>query len=288
MCKKSLLGVCRGDFLFVLFFLGEYHGPHMLKVLLVQIRKDVMKEHEYRCVLEKLDVSAQELVVWDIFDRLLEPKDLLGYDAIILGGSGAYCVSEKEIPEEIASLERCIVAAREQKIPLLGICFGHHLIAEALGGSVVQDRERQEVGTFPLIHTVRASQDPIFSHLPHIFFAQEGHKDHVVALPPGAVHLALTSNSRFQAFTFPGEPLYSVQFHPELDRKDVLSRVEYYRSAYVTPSSDEGVTDAGAGERSSYDEIIDHTKETPEAAQFLRLFLDEIVRGKKTYPLSLE
>lgn len=256
----------------------------MLKVLLVQIRKDAMKEHEYGCVLEKLGISSEELVAWDIFEKLLEPQDLEGYDAVIFGGSGAYCVSEKEIPEEIASLERCIVVARAQKIPMLGICFGHHLIAEALGGVVVQDKDRQEVGSFALARMSAAAHDPIFSRLPATFLVQEGHKDHVVALPPGAVHLALTPQSRFQAFTFPGEPLYSVQFHPELDRKDVLSRVDYYRHLYTT-SSDSIATDAGSGRGSSLEEIVARTEETPEAAGFLRLFLNEIVRGGKRYPL---
>jgi len=214
---------------------------------------------------------------------LLKPQDLEGYDAVIFGGSGAYCVSEKEIPEEIASLERCIVAARAQKIPMLGICFGHHLIAEALGGIVVQDKDRQEVGTFVLARMNAAARDPLFSHLPATFLVQEGHKDHVVALPPGAVHLALTPQSRFQAFTFPGEPIYSVQFHPELDRKDVLSRVEYYKSLYVTASLSDGVTDAGASGKSSLEEIIERTEETPETAGFLRLFLDEIVRKGETH-----
>lgn len=271
-------------FFVVLFFLGGYHGLYMLKVLLVQIRKDAMKEHEYGCVVEKLGISSDELVAWNIFEQLLEPQDLERYDAVIFGGSGAYCVSEKEIPEEIASLERCIVAAREQKVPMLGICFGHHLIAEALGGTVVQDKDRQEVGTFALARMNAAARDPLFSHLPATFLVQEGHKDHVVALPPGAVHLALTPQSRFQAFTFPGEPIYSVQFHPELDREDVLSRVEYYRHLYTT-SLDATATDAGSGRGSSLQEIVERTEETPEAAGFLRLFLDEIVRGGKRYPL---
>lgn len=255
----------------------------MAKVLLVQVRKDAMKEHEYRCVLEKLGIPSKDLVAWDIFEKFLEPHDLEEYDAVIFGGSGAYCVSEKEIPEEIACLERCIVAARERKIPMLGICFGHHLIAEALGGTVVQDRDRQEVGTFALGRMSAAAHDPLFSLLPATFLAQEGHKDHVVVLPPGAVHLALTPQSRFQAFTFPGEPIYGVQFHPELDREDVFSRVEYYRSLYVASSFDDGTTDAGAGGRSSFEEIIQRTEETPDMASFLRLFLDEIVLGKKTY-----
>lgn len=250
----------------------------MLRVLLVQIRKDAMKEHEYECIREKMGLTSQELHAFDIFDRLILPEDLQGYDALVLGGSGAYCVSEKEIPEEIASIERVAIAAREQGIPILGICFGHHLLAEAFGGEVLQDRARQEVGTF-LVTRVGGEDDPLFCDFSPSFLAQEGHKDHVTVLPPGAVLLASTPKSPYQAFTFPGESIYSVQFHPELDKKDVLSRVAYYRDLYVLEKKQDA-TDAGSSQDTPYDDIVRNTQETPEASLFLLRFA-ELLRKRR-------
>jgi GMP synthase (glutamine-hydrolysing) len=243
----------------------------MLRVLLVQIRKDAMKEHEYECIREKMGLEPQELHSFDIFERLIKPADLEGYDALVLGGSGAYCVSEKEVPREIASIEMVVVVARERGMPILGICFGHHLLAEAFGGRVEQDCERQEVGTF-LVTRVGGEDDPLFCASPAAFLVQEGHKDHVTVLPPGAMLLASTHKSPNQVFTFPGEMIYGVQFHPELEKKDVLSRLTYYHDLYLSKKKQDA-TDAGSSQDTPFDAIVRNTQETPEASLLLRRFV---------------
>ncbi len=254
-----------------------------MKVLLLQIRRDVMKEHERKCVVAKSGLSEQEIVAFDIFERLITADDLNGYDALVVGGSGGYCVSEREIPAEIDAMEGVIREARQRRMPVLGICFGHHLIAEALGGEVRQDRDRQEVGTFEVAQTAEAKVDPIFSHLPASFLAQEGHKDHVTKLPPGAVHLLSTPTSPLQAFTFPGEPIYSMQLHPELSKADVFERLDFYRSLYLKSQMVEGTTDVGAGS-TEFDTIMSATMDTPEAEKILHLFFEEVVDNGKRYP----
>ena len=262
-----------------------------MKILFVQIRKDAMKEHEYACVLEKTGLTHDELVSFDIFERLITPADLDGFDALIVGGSGGYCVSERVIVSEIEAIEEVIREARRRMMPILGLCFGHHLIAEALGGEVKQDRERQEVGTFEFERLPSSDQDPIFSQLPNTFFVQEGHKDHVSRLPFGAVHLGQTPLSPLQAFTFPGEAIYSMQLHPELAKKDVFTRLGFYRDLYLKSLIDGKTIDAGvtaegvsASGQTEFDEIMNRTFDTPEAEQILRLFLNEVVIQKKRYP----
>ena len=263
----------------------------LMKILLVQIRKDAMKQHEYQCVLEKTGLDASELVSFDIFDRLVTHADLDGCDALIVGGSGGYCVSEREIVSQIEAMEEVIREARRRGMPILGLCFGHHLIAEALGGEVKQDRERQEVGTFMVERLPASDVDPVFSHLPYSFAAQEGHKDHVTTLPPSAIHLAQTSNSPFQAFTFPGEPIYSMQLHPELAKPDVFTRLEFYRDLYLKSLMDASTTDAGvtaegvaASGQNEFEQIMAKTFDTPEAEKILQLFVNEVVRAGKRYP----
>lgn len=262
----------------------------MPRVLFVQIREDAMKEHEFQCVREKISLTSDDLVSFDIFSRLLTLSDLDGFEALIIGGSGGYCLSERKIEPQCHSIKEAVREARRRRLPILGICFGHHLITEALGGAVTQDRERQEVGTFEIKQKSAARLDPIFSLLPERFFAQEGHKDHVVALPPGAVLLASTDGSPYQIFTFPGEPIYSIQLHPELNRQDVAERLEFYRGLYlkslIRSRTEAGVQVEGvsANGQDEFDQIMRCTFETPEAERILKLFMSEIILAGKFYP----
>lgn len=263
-----------------------------MKILLIQIRQDAMKQHEEDCVREKMGLTKDELISFDVFERLITPADLDGIDAIIIGGSGGYCVSERVIAPQIEAIEEIIRQARTRGIPMLGLCFGHHLVAEALGGEVRQDRQHQEVGTFEFERLPPSDLDPIFSQLPNTFFAQEGHKDHVTRLPAGAVHLGRTLLSPLQAFTFAGEPIYSMQLHPELAKKDVFTRLGFYRDLYLKSLMDATQKDAevtaegmAASGQTEFDEIMGRTFDTPEAEKILKLFLDEIVLQKKRYPL---
>ena len=232
-----------------------------------------MAEHEYRAILEKMQIPAEQLVPWNIFESLTPPAAIRTFDALIIGGSGAYCVSEWTIPKELEAIEGAIYEARSLALPILGICFGHQLLAHALGGVVEMDRARQETGTYEISCTDAAMNDEIFSHLPKTFLAQEGHKDHVTALPPGAIRLASTPSSANQAFVMPGERMYGVQFHPELSKADVATRLEYYRREYAqhhgADTSDAGATGKG---RDDFADILERTKETPEAEEVLKRF----------------
>lgn len=244
-----------------------------MKMLLVQIRQDAMAEHEYAAILEKMQMPAEQLVPWNIFESLTPPAAIATFDAMIIGGSGAYCVSEWTIPKELEAIESAIREVRSLALPILGICFGHQLLAHALGGVVTMDRARQETGTYEISCSDEAADDEIFSHLPKTFLAQEGHKDHVTVLPPGAIHLASSPSSENQAFVMPGERIYGVQFHPELSRADVATRLEYYRQEYarhhVVDTSDAGASGKG---RDDFSDILTHTKETPDAEGVLRRF----------------
>jgi GMP synthase (glutamine-hydrolysing) len=97
--------------------------------------------------------------------------------------------------------------------PVLGICFGHQLIAQALGGEVQRNPRGREIGT---VRVQRVADDPIFVGLPRAFDVHATHVDAVVELPPGAEVLATTSLDDVAAFRV-GPWVKAVQFHPELD-----------------------------------------------------------------------
>jgi GMP synthase (glutamine-hydrolysing) len=99
-------------------------------------------------------------------------------------------------------------------IPVLGICYGHQLLARAMGGKVDFHPGGLEIGTTPITLTADALSDPLFQGFPPIFNAHTCHSQTVLSLPPGAVHLAKNTHEPHHAFRL-GQAAWGVQFHPE-------------------------------------------------------------------------
>ncbi len=100
--------------------------------------------------------------------------------------------------------------------PVLGVCFGHQLLAMALGGTVERQPGGPEVGTAEVELTAQGRRDPLFAGLATPLLVQQNHEDHVPAPPPGAEVLARNDRSPVQAFAH-GPHIRAVQFHPEFD-----------------------------------------------------------------------
>ena len=131
-------------------------------------------------------------------------------------------------------LMRQIVVART---PLLGICFGHQMIAQALGGEVRRNPHGREIGT---VRVVRTGDDPLFAGLPRAFDVHETHVDAVTRTPPGAEILATTARDPVAAFRV-GPRVHGVQFHPEIDadimRGYVTARAQIIRDEGGDPDA---------------------------------------------------
>lgn len=97
--------------------------------------------------------------------------------------------------------------------PVLGVCYGMQLMAQALGGRVAPGSTR-EYGDGRVLHT--APDDALFAGLPAALDVWMSHGDHVAALPPGFGKLAESTNGVLAAMSDPARQLYAVQFHPEV------------------------------------------------------------------------
>jgi GMP synthase (glutamine-hydrolysing) len=113
-------------------------------------------------------------------------------------------------------------------IPILGICYGHQLIADLLGGDV----ENTGLGEFGKAEmSVSDAECVLFSELPLSQTVWMSHRDSVARVPDGFVSTASTPNAAVAAMENTGRGIYGVQFHPEVvhtDRgMDVLKRFLY-------------------------------------------------------------
>jgi len=111
---------------------------------------------------------------------------------------------------------RWIARAVAADVPVFGICFGHQLMAHALGGESGYHPDGPEIGTVPVTPTPAAADDPLFSALPTPFPAHVTHSQTALRLPPGAALLARSAHDPHQAFRL-GRCAWGVQFHPEFD-----------------------------------------------------------------------
>lgn len=97
-------------------------------------------------------------------------------------------------------------------IPVLGICYGMHLLAQTLGGEV-KPSELREYGRMNLD---LVKEDLLFKNIPGPTQVWMSHGDSVARIPKGFTPIATTGNCPVAAFSDPDRKLYGVQFHPEV------------------------------------------------------------------------
>ena len=199
-----------------------------LRYLLFQIRKpdDPMKAGELACFSWALGCELDRVTPIDLIDSPPSMSQLMAADMVLIGGAGDYSV-----PEGGPWLERALDVMRElhsMAKPTFASCWGFQAMAAAMGGQVITDHDRAELGTLPLQLTDAGRTDPIFSGLGSPFLAHVGHHDTVIELPKDCTSLARSRQVANHAFCFTGKPIYCTQFHPELRVKDMLARLRKY------------------------------------------------------------
>lgn len=129
------------------------------------------------------------------------------YDGVLISGSQVSVYEDLDWIHELTDWARTVHAGG---IPMLGICWGHQFLAQALGGRIVA-MDRYELG-YKTIRQIEESR--LFEGIPPEFVAFETHSDRVYELPDQAESLA-TNEVCNQAYRL-GQT-YGVQFHPEYD-----------------------------------------------------------------------
>jgi GMP synthase (glutamine-hydrolysing) len=155
-----------------------------------------------------------------VVDIRTEALPALGADAlIVITGSSANVPHREPWMLKAEAWLREVVASGT---PTFGICFGHQMLAQALGGEVQRNPRGREIGTLEI---ERADHDPIFDGVPMTFEANVTHVDSVIRLPEGAASLARSRLEDHHAIRFT-ETCYGVQFHPEIDAEVMRGYIE--------------------------------------------------------------
>ena len=198
--------------------------------------------------------GARRLVVSDAVSGapLPAPETLAG---VVITGSHAMVSAREPWSEALLPWLRAAVAGGT---PVLGVCYGHQLLAHALGGEVAHHPDGVEIGTVTVERTPDSDTDPLLGALPARFAAQAVHWQSVRRLPPGAVRLAGSAHEANHAFRV-GERAWGVQFHPEFSDAALRDYLD-------------GVADVLAREGRDASAIAARLQPTPEAASVLPRF----------------
>lgn len=178
-----------------------------------------------------LPASAARVVEPHRGEALPRPED---HRAVVVTGSSAMVTEEAGWS---LACEEWLRAAVAGEGAVLGVCYGHQLLARALGGSAGWNPNGREIGSIDVAALPAASADPLFGALPPALVCQASHSQSVTALPPGAVHLATNDHDPFQAFSY-GPRAWGLQFHPEFDAEVVAGYIRTRRDALVEEGLD--------------------------------------------------
>jgi GMP synthase (glutamine-hydrolysing) len=181
--------------------------------------------------------------------------------AVIISGSSLMLTDDHRWKNEISNW---LISIISKKIPVLGICFGHQLLALALGGKVGNNPKGIELGSRSVKLTESGKDDILLRDLYPAFLAQESHVQSVLQPPEGTVILAYNDHDFCQAFRY-GQNVWGIQFHPEFDL-EIMQKIIQHKIA-------DKIYDIDANT------IIADLQETPESYGILNKFAEIVIKN---------
>jgi GMP synthase (glutamine-hydrolysing) len=175
--------------------------------------------------------------------------------AVVVTGSAAMVSHRHEWSEKTA---QWLADAVRAEVPVLGVCYGHQLLAHALGGRVDDNPRGREIGTVAIECLAPAATDSLLAG-GATFAAQATHVQTVIEPPANAVPLAKSSHDDYHAVRY-ARRAWGLQFHPEFS---VAAMRAYLRLR----------ADALRAEGMDAVELSGRVRASPRARNLLRRFL---------------
>lgn len=185
-------------------------------------------------------------------EALPAPQALAG---AVISGSAAMVTEHLDWSEHLAAWIRGAVGAN---LPLFGVCYGHQLMAHALGGRVDALAGGREIGTQSIEVREDGQGDRLLAGASARFVAHTTHVQSVLEVPPGARVLARSTRDPHQALRY-GPHAVSTQFHPEFTAPAMRAYMELR-------------ADKLAAEGLDVEALLAGVREAPLARQVLRDF----------------
>lgn len=148
-----------------------------------------------------------------------------GFTHVIVSGSRTEAHSNEDW---VAPLLKYLDQIIEARIPVLGVCFGHQMLARLYGEkskieNPVGPSETPELGYVQIRLNENAVRSPLWNQIPNSFYAPVTHFDEVYELSPELVVDAHSDRCRIQSFYVPEKPVFGIQFHPERTYQKVMN-----------------------------------------------------------------
>ena len=188
----------------------------------------------FRALLSAVDPTLSfETVSVVKGDRL---PDVTETEAVVITGSAAGVYESHPWLEPLSDFIR---VAADARVPQVGICFGHQILAQALGGEVVKSEKGWGLGR----HTYEMLTCPAWADddCPASISVAVSHQDQVVALPPGGKVIAKSEFTPFAGVEYTEQRAMSFQCHPEFSAEFSAA---LYESRRGRPLSDQQVETA--------------------------------------------
>ena len=160
----------------------------------------------------------------------------------------------------LAAERKFLLEAHARSVPVLGVCLGAQLLAQALGGEVGPVEAGPEIGTFDVERTPHGARDDLFGVMPDRFPVMQCHGYQVTSLPDEASSLLSSTRTPVQAYRVGAS--VGVQFHPEWSRDAFAAVLEsnrdWARSAgYSWDALSRGATEWFSGCRQAGDRLLE-------------------------------
>jgi GMP synthase (glutamine-hydrolysing) len=162
--------------------------------------------------IDALGIKGEQVQVVDVHHQHPLPEcNGEGLTGVVITGSAAMVTEQADW---MVNTQRWLEQVMAQQIPVLGVCFGHQLLADMLGGQVAHNQRGRHMGLARVQLAVPAADDDLLDGCDQQFDVLVSHQQVVTQAPQSATILAKTAMDPNHAFRWQ-DRVWGLQFHPE-------------------------------------------------------------------------